>query len=272
MSNILFIDSSYVSFQCFFKTKKWFLRLYPNTKVEDIEWHNESTFLEKYEQEYKSIIRRIVKSRQIRWNDVIIVKDCPRNEIWRHDIFDKYKATREENNKHFKGGLVFKYTHQTIFPKLKKDKNLSIVRIQRAEADDVISIIHKEYRSMNPTSNIFILSVDSDYVQLLDKNTFIINIYNKFVKQIKNIEEYVLYKILNGDKSDNIPKCFGKRIKKETCKDIVENEQVLEELFIKYNNSRKKYNLNKNLILFDRIPENIKSEVIKWMKESWLKE
>lgn len=272
MSNILFIDSSYVSFQCFFKTKKWFLGAYPEKKREDIEWHNESEFLKKYEEQYKYIIRRIVKSRQIRWNDVIIVKDCPRDSIWRHDIFDKYKATREENNKHFKGGLVFKYTHKNIFPKLQKDKNLSIVRINRAEADDVISIIHKQYRNLYPTSNIFILSVDSDYVQLLDKNTFIINIYNKLVKKIKDVEEYVLYKILNGDKSDNIPKCFGKRIKKETCREIVENNQILEELFLKYSYSRQRYNLNKNLILFENIPENIKLEVKKWMKDNWLKE
>ena len=38
--SILFIDSSYVSFQCFFRTKRWVLK---KTQIDDdntIEWHN----------------------------------------------------------------------------------------------------------------------------------------------------------------------------------------------------------------------------------------
>ena len=95
----LFIDSSYVSFQCFFRTKKWFEAQYHNKEHVNIEWHLNDKFIQKYEKNYIGIIKRIVKNRNIPWKNVIIVKDCPRDEIWRHDIYEEYKATRKENNK-----------------------------------------------------------------------------------------------------------------------------------------------------------------------------
>ena len=198
----LFIDSSYVSFQCFFRTKKWYVANHSHDDV--LEWHNNKIFMNKYEKNYVQIIRRIVKNRNISWKNVIIVKDCHREDIWRHDIYDKYKANREENNKHFTGGLVFKYTHYKIFPDLQETYGCKVVRIDHAEADDTIFILHREFRKRFPKESSFILTVDSDYVQLLDANTFIINIYNTVIKKIENVEEYVLYKLLNGDKSDNI--------------------------------------------------------------------
>ena len=60
--------------------------------TESLEWHNEQNFMIKYEKNYIQIIRRIVKNRQIPWKNVVFVKDCHRDEIWRHDIYKEYKA------------------------------------------------------------------------------------------------------------------------------------------------------------------------------------
>ena len=266
----LFIDSSYVSFQCFFRTKKWFVSNHPKVSIENIEWHNVRPFMKKYEQNYNQIIRRIVRNRSVPWTNVIIVKDCPRSEIWRHDIYSEYKATREENNKHFTGGLVFKYTHHTIFPFFETTYGVSNIRFDRAEADDVIYVLHSQYRKQFPNDNVYILTVDSDYVQLLDEHTKIINVYNTVIKNIERTEEYTLYKILNGDKSDNIRKCFGRKVTKEMCNRFVSNPSSLVELLEKNHKARKQYDLNMKLIKFKNIPESIQKQITEWCESSWL--
>ena len=258
----LLIDSSYVSFQCFFRTKKWFDT--NHLPRDDIEWHNNKTYMEKYERNYIQIIRRIVKNRNIPWEDVIIVKDCPRNEIWRHDIYDHYKENRKEKNKHFTGGLVFKYTHNHIFPLLEKEFHCSSIRVNKAEADDIISIIHTEYREKNESEKIYILSSDSDYVQLLDGNTKIVNIYNNIIKRINNVDEYVLYKVLNGDPSDHIKKVFSRRVSKQQCHVFVKSPETLKEELSKNPVFQERYDLNNNLIRFENIPQNIRDIVIQW--------
>lgn len=258
----LLIDSSYVSFQCFFRTKKWFDVNYSPHDI--IEWHNNKPFMEKYEKNYHQIIRRIVKNRKIPWENVIIVKDCPRDAIWRHDIYDHYKENRGERNKHFTGGLVFKYTHTYIFPFLEREYNCSSVRMDRAEADDIISIIHSEYRKKFTSELIFILSSDSDYVQLLDGNTNIINIYNNIIKKINNVEEYVLYKILNGDSSDYIQKVFNRRVSKRQCHMFTHSPDTLNTELSRNPDFQKRFNLNKKLILFENIPTDMKDTIIEW--------
>jgi len=265
----LFIDSSYVSFQCFFRTKKWFVSNYPSVNTESLEWHNEQNFMIKYEKNYIQIIRRIVKNRQIPWKNVVFVKDCHRDEIWRHDIYKEYKATREENNKHFTGGLVFKYTHQHIFPYFENTFGSYIVRIDRAEADDIISVLHSVYRSKFPDEFVYILSADSDYVQLLDSKTNIINVYNNRIKNIDKIEAYILYKILNGDKSDNIRKCFGRKVTKEMCNRFVENPEMLSKELSKSKRASKQYDLNNQLIKFTSLPEPMIHEITVWT-DTWL--
>jgi 5'-3' exonuclease len=96
------------------------------------------------------------------------------------------------------------------------------------ETDFIAGYILKSLLAENPELKILLMSHDHDYMQALSSNVHVIYKYtsktrvtNYFIKNfeciteiidfpyLKNIEEYVLYKSLTGDTSDNIDKPFG---------------------------------------------------------------
>ena len=72
-------------------------------------------------------------------------------------------------------------------------------------------------------------------------------------------------KIIVGDNSDNIPKCFPKCGQKTAIK-YVNNPELLDKAFAKYPGSKEKFILNKTLIDFNCIPSNIQQNIIENFK------
>ena len=50
-----------------------------------------------------------------------MMRDCPREEIWRNHSKENYKSGRPS----FSGGNYFKYTYQTIIPSLIENKKIN---------------------------------------------------------------------------------------------------------------------------------------------------
>ena len=76
------------------------------------------------------------------------------------------------------------------------------------EADDITYIIQKQIKNEFNNPIIIIITNDNDYLQMYDKNTIIINMQFKDLSlRIMNDPKVELeFKIIYGDKSDNIPK------------------------------------------------------------------
>ena len=48
---------------------------------------------------FLNAISNLKKKYNIKWDNIIIIKDCHRKDIWRMDLFKDYKGTREAYKK-----------------------------------------------------------------------------------------------------------------------------------------------------------------------------
>ncbi len=146
-------------------------------------------------------------------NNLIFCRDDLRENIWRIDVHPSYKNNRGSITKH-KGsklslGKLFSAIYQLVFPKLAKALNAKILKVHRAEADDIIAVATNHYVKFH--QKVVIIGEDSDYLQLLkypnvhifDHSGF--SLKNKLGK--KSPEDFLVEKILRGDRTDNIPSC-----------------------------------------------------------------
>jgi 5'-3' exonuclease len=224
-------------------------------------------FLEKYTYMFKNLISKYQKRYNVPNCNVILAKDCSRSNIWRKDIFPDYKKNRDDRNNNKFNSCIFKYTYSVIIQSIQEKSGCKILEINRAEADDIIALCKTTIHSINPSTKIFIVSNDKDYIQLIDNVTQVVDM--KCLPLTNNITssptDYLLAKIILGDKSDNIPP-ISKRIGKKKALLLVNNPQELDKL-LKNEQIRQQYELNKQLIDFTFIPISLKSHVKKKLDE-----
>jgi len=133
---------------------------------------------------------------------------CLEGRSWRKDHYEPYKknrvvdalsqteAEREEN-------IMFWDTYEKFTTFLKEKTNVSVLRHERAEADDMIArFIH-----LHPNDEHFIISSDTDYMQLITEN---VKQYNGITNQLITLEGYFddKGKIIK-DKKTKEPKLLG---------------------------------------------------------------
>jgi len=133
---------------------------------------------------------------------------CLEGRSWRKDHYEPYKknrvvdalsqteAEKEENE-------MFWDTYEKFTTFLKEKTNVSVLRHERAEADDLIArFIH-----LHPDSEHFIISSDTDYVQLINEN---VKQYNGVANQLITLEGYFDDKgKIVKDKKTKEPKLLG---------------------------------------------------------------
>lgn len=156
---------------------------------------------------------------------------CLEGRSWRKDVYGPYKrnrivdamsvteAEKEENE-------MFWDTYAKFTQYISEKTNVSVLRHERAEADDMIArFIH-----LHPNDTHYIISTDGDYAQLISKNVMQYNgvtnelitlegylkesgkpVIDKKTKEPKLLEdpEYGLFKkIIRGDSGDNVFSAF----------------------------------------------------------------
>ena len=211
---------------------------------------------------FQSNLKDIVKKLKVDWNNVILARDCPRKQIWRLASYPDYKKSRDAKTPTFEPA-IFGHAYNELIPRMIEQHKISMLQYENAEADDVIAILHRKLRTTYPTVPITILSMDSDFIQLHDKYT---NIFTFLLKDltapvpIDRIGKYLLWKIIKGDDSDNIP-AIDKRIGPATAWSLALNDKLLEEKLNSNEVVKKNYERNSLLINFDNIPLNIRIAV-----------
>lgn len=255
----LLFDLSYFVFYRYYATVSW-LKKNTGESVDVENIMTNTVFLEKYCKLFEKNICDIVKSSKVSWKNVFLVKDCFRDNIWRNDFYNYYKATRNDRTETFNKN-IFIYTYNELLPALESKYGFKIINHPRLEADDVIAIIKESIRCKNSHVNIYIITNDNDYIQLIDANTFIKNIQGKEIKYRVGMlpDIYLKTKIIMGDKSDNIP-CIMKKIGPKTAEKFVANDDMFIKFCEKHPDALKQYNLNKLLIDFEKIPIEIKND------------
>jgi len=178
---------------------------------------------------------------------VIIVFDGTNGSDFRKKLYPQYKANRSEHKLSEKSPFKTLAEDQQAmkFQLMKLMQYLSFFPVQilisnNNEADDVISFLVKE--SILKNNKMTIMSTDCDFLQLIDENISVWSPTKKIEYTNNNFKEfydltpknYLIFKCLIGDRSDNIEGIKGvglKTLKKYYLK-LFENESLTPSEFI----------------------------------------
>jgi 5'-3' exonuclease len=257
---ILFIDLSYYVFYRYYALVNWYkLSQTEPLDIDDIA--NNTLFLQKFEKMFLENFKKLKRKFGVTSdNNVILAKDCARDSIWRMDIYPNYKSTRATCNRDF-NSYVFTYTYNTILSKL---SDVRVLYEDRVEADDIIGTLVFKIRTMgHANAKLYVVTNDMDYLQLGDINTHIENMRGVDLKSkghgLPHID--LMYKIIIGDTSDNIPPVF-KRCFKKNALEFAKDSEALESALVKAGPvAQAQFKLNKTLVDMHEIPEVYKRKI-----------
>ena len=163
----------------------------------------------------------------VRPTRTIIVFDGKGGSNRRRKIFPEYKAGRKMSvrlNRHLDVSLTREQEHKMMIRQLNRLIEyleclpLTIITQDNIEADDVIGYCSKHLFKDNKST---IMSTDKDFLQLIDKNIRVYSPTKKLMYDEERVlDEYgiastnfLLYRILDSDKSDGIPGIKGAGLK-----------------------------------------------------------
>ena len=197
---------------------------------------------------------------------IAVVFDSPLPSF-RHIKYEEYKAQREPTPEDIKASIP-------IIKEILQTYNIPILEIPGYEADDVIGTIAKKMATQKV--NIYMMTPDKDYVQLVDDHIFIYkprygnNDFDILDKE-KVLEKYSLSHpmqmidmlALMGDTSDNIPGCpgIGPKTAQKLLKEFGSVENILNNTDKLKGAIKNKIEENKDRILFSKFLATIKTNV-----------
>tara|TARA_B100001093_G_scaffold518843_1_gene605226 strand:+ start:3073 stop:3924 length:852 start_codon:yes stop_codon:yes gene_type:complete len=278
MSDQVFIlvDTSYWIFYRYFAIMQWWKHAKPDDHLFENPYDNEE-FVEKFIKTFVESLEGFKKKQKLHKQrskpatpcTIIAARDCPRKEIWRNSFYNSYKETRDKDDS-FMGGPFFKHIYQENNKLLYEAGVNHVLRFPNLEGDDIVAICKKIIRQKYPEALIIILANDHDYCQLLDDYTEIINFQNKNLRESKKVfvepDKNLFYKIVLGDKSDNILPIF-KKCGPKTCEKYYENKDLFLQALAKDSGAQDKYQLNKKLVDFNEIPGELANKFLEEYKE-----
>jgi 5'-3' exonuclease len=250
----VFIDGSYFIFYRYYALVQWWGLAKETPIGNPIE--NEE-FILKFKSTFKKSINDITKRLNLPINSVFMLgKDCSRQSIWRNQLHPDYKQTRIGDSN---VGPIFKMVYnENLF---EEGGINTILEYPGLEADDCIALTTKYVNAKYPEANIYIITSDTDYLQLYKSNVHIYNLKYKPLNESKNCnnnpEKDLFCKTVMGDKSDNIPSIFPKCGIKTALK-CYEDAAYFENKLNSIVGSRERLELNRTLIDFNNIPEDLK--------------
>ncbi|KKQ93275.1 MAG: polymerase I protein [candidate division CPR2 bacterium GW2011_GWC2_39_10] len=162
---------------------------------------------------------------------VVFAFDTPQ-PTFRHSLYTEYKATRQKAD----DDLISQFP---VIKDLISTFNLPIFEMPGFEADDIVGTIAR--RCEKEDFEVIILTGDLDELQLVDQNTEVYTMKRGFtdtvIYDLKAVQEkygfgpdeFVDYKALRGDPSDNIPGVPG--IGEKTATGLIINYKSLDNIY-----------------------------------------
>lgn len=251
--NLLLCDTSYIVFFKYYSLVTWWKMAEKGDAITLKDNELPEEFKQKFYKTFMDMFKGWCKRYDVAPNNVVFARDCPRDEIWRNDIYPQYKATRAEKSRNFNGS-IFQYMYDTVLNDLKKNHGCKEVCCPRLEADDCIAILVKYLRKdCNYIGKITIITNDNDYIQLHPYDVDLINLQHKSLyDRIPNVCTYLHLKQIMGDTSDNIPPIASK-VGPKTAERYVQDHVLLQKQLSK-EEVKERYDMNKKLIDFNEIP------------------
>ena len=268
----IFVDGSYYCFYRYYALVQWWKNAHADEPLV-VPYENE-IFVEKFKRIFIDNLQNIHKKINIPKTEkpiLIVGKDCKREDIWRNKFYPKYKATRNNNDNdkgdEFMGAPFFKMAYDLEL--FQKGGAKAILKHPHLEADDCIAISVKYLINKYPDCNIYIITSDRDYLQLSNTNVHLYNLSFKNIvdkSSIGNPKDDLEIKIIMGDISDNIPSVFPKCGPK-TAKKCIDDPELFKKKMGDNNAYYAQYELNKILVDFNKIPQELVDEFMSTIKK-----
>jgi len=251
--SVILIDMSYYVFNRYYATISWFRRRHEDFDIDDDIEKNEE-FLIAFFRHFDSDMLKLIKRYKTIKTNIIFCLDCSRSEIWRNDIYEGYKMTRIKKN-NFDSSIF------VLFKNYISNNDYNYCDGDKLEADDIVYLLQKNIREMMEKIQIIIITNDNDYLQMYKDNIIITNMqFKDLTLRIKNSPEIeLLFKIIYGDKSDNIQKIqYG--LGKEMALRLAIMDKEDRNKYLNENKIMDKFELNKMLVDLREIPEKLMIE------------
>ena len=253
----IFIDGSYFCFYRYYSLLTWWKNARPDIPLDNP--HSNEEFVAKFRKTFIENVANLKKNLGLKCLPTIYVgKDCPRQEIWRLQHFPDYKSTRGQDDT-FMGGPFFKIAYEENL--FLQGGAKQVLSCDTLEADDCVALAVRKLLDTNADTDIeiYIITSDRDYLQLASNKVHLYTLAFKDMTTMKSSSGSascdLFCKIVMGDNSDNIPS-IAKKIGPKTALKYYENKELFEKLLLDPE-VKKKYDLNKLLVDFNMIPDNL---------------
>jgi len=258
----IFVDGSYYCFYRYYALLTWWKNAHPETNLDDP--YENNNFVDKFKKTFVEKLLAIPKKLKIKKPNLVLSKDCKRENIWRIKLFPKYKGSRKVEKRI--GPFLKMINNEKLF---EKGGIKATLEHPNLEADDCIAISVRYLINKYPDCIIYIITGDRDFLQLCNNNVFVYDLAFKNISDkssFGNAEYDLEMKIIMGDKSDNIPSAFPKCGVK-TSQKCVENPEFFKKKITDNPINNKQYELNRNLIDFNNIPQELVNEFMDTIKK-----
>tara|TARA_Y100000592_G_C5458660_1_gene312788 strand:+ start:247 stop:1053 length:807 start_codon:yes stop_codon:yes gene_type:complete len=165
----------------------------------------------------------------------------------RKDLLPEYKAQRvysDHDDFYRQKSLCIDFV-KTWLP-------VEVIRHEDHECDDVVGYLATNRHS---SDDCVVISSDTDFIQLLSTDDDRVKLYNPVRKKFIEAPayDYVGWKALTGDKSDNIPGFH--KVGPKTAEKLITDDQKLNE-FLSVDDRLTRYEKNVELIRFENVDED----------------
>lgn len=190
------VDSCSLHYYRATATLSWYSRAFPDQTPSS----DSDELMTSLERQYLKNMDRIIRDVGVPMHDMLLVRDCPRPDIWRMKHLPTYKSNRSDTDKPSKYGPFIKHLNTVM-----KSRYKSVMRVPHAEADDIIGVLTRYIKFQDPDAEIIIIANDSDYTQLMRHSN--VRIYHPKSGWISCDDpiDALERKLKSGDSSDCIP-------------------------------------------------------------------
>ena len=199
--------------------------------------------------------------------DTFFALDGDLSKNFRKRLYPDYKGQREKERKKFNVKTAKAYVQDVLFKELGLESALGykMVRVDGCESDDIIATLATRYPGYMAK---ILFSSDGDFLQLDG-----VSQYNCWGKRIErkpfdeggepmSAKDYLLWKVLKGDCSDNIRNVFHRVGEKKSWM-LVNDKPTLKRMLKEDNGAAERFMLNATLIDFRRIPQDCIERITK---------
>ena len=196
--------------------------------------------------------------------DIVFAMDDKLSHSFRKTLYPEYKAHRALVKRQFQLQPIKDYIVDVIFKELdvEHERGYHLVKVEGAEGDDVIATTIMRLRD-NYVGMVLIAS-DHDFLQIDGLREF--DLFGKEAKrdlggEIVSAKDYLVGKILMGDRSDNIQQVFL-RCGPKTALKWTKDKDALKKTLKEDHSLAARYLLNKKMIDFNNIPQELSDKIL----------